>query len=247
MIHSSYIRNIYIRFNVTHLCILLFALLYTNSFHNKTTPHQTQEKLQNLFVIICGIERFICYSRYASLWSCLPYYILYIPTSRTRTPQFIYCCRASSFRVIMMLLQQLCAHIIRIVVRSLYLQTSGQCFSFSCSLQDIILLMFHSYTFCSAYKHFLYTRAYYVSGYYFNSTGLLVCEPFYSQPSYRILATCSLYFPTTMILMYCYGSSFHASNFRLMATPPAATTPSSTSEKVSKQSCLRVFYHIVSI
>lgn len=72
----------------------------------------------------------------------------------------------------------------------------------------------------------------FISGYYFNSTGLLVCEPFYSQPSYRILATCSLYFPTTMILMYCYGSSFHASNFRLVATPPA-TTPSSTSEKVS--------------
>lgn len=74
-----------------------------------------------------------------------------------------------------------------------------------------------------------------ISGYYFNNTGLLVCEPFYSKPSHRILATCSLYFPTTMILMYCYGSSFHASSFRLVATPPAVTavtTPSSTSEKV---------------
>lgn len=75
----------------------------------------------------------------------------------------------------------------------------------------------------------------FISGYYFNNTGLLVCEPFYSKPSHRILATCSLYFPTTMILMYCYGSSFHASSFRLVATPPAVTavtTPSSTSEKV---------------
>lgn len=71
------------------------------------------------------------------------------------------------------------------------------------------------------------------AGYYFNDTGLLVCEPFYSKPSYRILATCSLYFPTTMILMYCYGSSFHASRFRLVATPAVATTPSSTSEKVN--------------
>lgn len=59
-------------------------------------------------------------------------------------------------------------------------------------------------------------------GYYFNETGLLVCEPFYSKPSYRILATCSLYFPTTMILMYCYGSSFHASRFRLVVSTPSA-------------------------
>lgn len=63
------------------------------------------------------------------------------------------------------------------------------------------------------------------SGYYFNDTGLLVCEPFYGKPSYRILATCSLYFPTTMILMYCYGSSFHASRFRFVVA--AASTPSS--------------------
>lgn len=60
------------------------------------------------------------------------------------------------------------------------------------------------------------------SGYYFNETGLLICEPFYSKPSYRILATCSLYFPTTMILMYCYGSSFHASRLRLVIATPSA-------------------------
>ncbi|XP_055312764.1 5-hydroxytryptamine receptor 1D [Sitodiplosis mosellana] len=59
-------------------------------------------------------------------------------------------------------------------------------------------------------------------GYYFNETGLLICEPFYSKPSYRILATCSLYFPTTMILMYCYGSSFHASRLRLVIATPSA-------------------------
>lgn len=43
----------------------------------------------------------------------------------------------------------------------------------------------------------------------------MACEPFYSKPSYRILSTCALYFPTTMVLMYCYGSSFHMSRFRL--------------------------------
>ncbi|XP_013113447.2 dopamine receptor 2 [Stomoxys calcitrans] len=52
-------------------------------------------------------------------------------------------------------------------------------------------------------------------GYYFNNTGLMACEPFYSKASYRILATCGFYFPTTMVLMYCYGSSFHMSRFTL--------------------------------
>ncbi|XP_055390338.1 beta-3 adrenergic receptor isoform X2 [Condylostylus longicornis] len=59
-------------------------------------------------------------------------------------------------------------------------------------------------------------------GYYFNNTGLMACEPFYYKPSYRILATCALYFPTTMVLMYCYGSSFHMSRFRLNDLPPSA-------------------------
>ncbi|KAL1492316.1 hypothetical protein ABEB36_012786 [Hypothenemus hampei] len=45
-------------------------------------------------------------------------------------------------------------------------------------------------------------------GFYFNSTGMHACEPFYSKASLRILAACGFYFPTTMILMYCYGSAF---------------------------------------
>ncbi|XP_065089728.1 trace amine-associated receptor 8c [Ochlerotatus camptorhynchus] len=60
-------------------------------------------------------------------------------------------------------------------------------------------------------------------GYYFNKSGLLACEPFYSKSSYRILSSCALYFPTTMVLMYCYGSSFHANRYRL-ATPAAGGT-----------------------
>ncbi|XP_062564101.1 5-hydroxytryptamine receptor 1D [Armigeres subalbatus] len=59
-------------------------------------------------------------------------------------------------------------------------------------------------------------------GYYFNKSGLLACEPFYSKSSYRILSSCALYFPTTMVLMYCYGSSFHANRYRL--TTPAAVS-----------------------
>ncbi|XP_053688407.1 5-hydroxytryptamine receptor 1D [Sabethes cyaneus] len=58
-------------------------------------------------------------------------------------------------------------------------------------------------------------------GYYFNKSGLLACEPFYSKSSYRILSSCALYFPTTMVLMYCYGSSFHANRYR-SSTPTGA-------------------------
>ncbi|XP_022908743.2 trace amine-associated receptor 8c isoform X1 [Onthophagus taurus] len=52
-------------------------------------------------------------------------------------------------------------------------------------------------------------------GYYFNPTGMMACEPFYSHASVRILAACGFYFPTTMILMYCYGSAFHVNKLRL--------------------------------
>lgn len=31
---------------------------------------------------------------------------------------------------------------------------------------------------------------------------------------FRILACCAYYFPTTMALMYCYGSGFHVSKAR---------------------------------
>lgn len=76
------------------------------------------------------------------------------------------------------------------------------------------------------------------SGYYFNSTGLLACEPFYNKPSYRILASCAFYFPTTMVLMYCYGSSFHANRFRLASTASSTfTTPAAITEKVIQNKC----------
>ena len=31
-------------------------------------------------------------------------------------------------------------------------------------------------------------------GYYYNSTGLLACDPFFSRPSLRILSSCLFYF-----------------------------------------------------
>ncbi|XP_075222398.1 trace amine-associated receptor 8c isoform X2 [Lycorma delicatula] len=55
-------------------------------------------------------------------------------------------------------------------------------------------------------------------GYYFNLSGLAACDPFYRRPSLRILAACFFYFPTTMMLMYCYGSAFHVNKLRLKRT-----------------------------
>ncbi|XP_011298902.1 trace amine-associated receptor 9 [Fopius arisanus] len=52
-------------------------------------------------------------------------------------------------------------------------------------------------------------------GYYFNSSGLLACDPFFAKASFRILACCCFYFPTTMVLMYCYGSAFHVNKLRI--------------------------------
>ncbi|XP_031773565.1 trace amine-associated receptor 9 isoform X1 [Apis florea] len=52
-------------------------------------------------------------------------------------------------------------------------------------------------------------------GYYFNDSGLLACDPFFARASLRILACCCFYFPTTMVLMYCYGSAFHVNKLRL--------------------------------
>jgi len=38
---------------------------------------------------------------------------------------------------------------------------------------------------------------------------------FYRVSPFRILACCCFYFPTTMVLMYCYGSAFHVNKLRL--------------------------------
>ncbi len=48
-------------------------------------------------------------------------------------------------------------------------------------------------------------------GFHFNVNGLMTCEPYYlSNNNALALAACLSYFPTTMTLMYCYGTIFHA-------------------------------------
>ena len=49
------------------------------------------------------------------------------------------------------------------------------------------------------------------SGFHFNTHGLMLCEPYPLANNALILASCLFYFPTTMILMYCYGTIFHSS------------------------------------
>ncbi|XP_076275449.1 uncharacterized protein LOC143206677 [Rhynchophorus ferrugineus] len=67
-------------------------------------------------------------------------------------------------------------------------------------------------------------------GYYFNPTGMHACEPFYPKASLRILAACGFYFPTTMILMYCYGSAFDVNKLGFKKTTAGCNTISSPSE-----------------
>ncbi len=47
-------------------------------------------------------------------------------------------------------------------------------------------------------------------GFHFNINGLFVCEPYFISNNILALAACLFYFPTTMILMYCYGTIFHS-------------------------------------
>ncbi|XP_076057397.1 trace amine-associated receptor 8c isoform X2 [Oratosquilla oratoria] len=45
--------------------------------------------------------------------------------------------------------------------------------------------------------------------FYFNHNGNFSCEPFHTANSRVILVACTVYFPTTMVTMYCYGTVFH--------------------------------------
>lgn len=51
-------------------------------------------------------------------------------------------------------------------------------------------------------------------GFHFNINGLLVCEPYFISNNVLALAACLFYFPTTMILMYCYGTIFHSAKVK---------------------------------
>ncbi|KAF7286231.1 hypothetical protein GWI33_006918 [Rhynchophorus ferrugineus] len=79
-------------------------------------------------------------------------------------------------------------------------------------------------------------------GYYFNPTGMHACEPFYPKASLRILAACGFYFPTTMILMYCYGSAFDVNKLGFKKTTAGCNTISSPSEPTRTTSIEKVSF-----
>ncbi|KAK7079852.1 hypothetical protein SK128_024670, partial [Halocaridina rubra] len=51
--------------------------------------------------------------------------------------------------------------------------------------------------------------------FYFNHFGGQACEPFHTANSKIIIVACAVYFPTTMITMYCYGTVFHVARTSL--------------------------------
>ena len=52
-------------------------------------------------------------------------------------------------------------------------------------------------------------------GFHFNINGLMVCEPYFISNNVLAFAACLFYFPTTMILMYCYGTIFHSAKVKI--------------------------------
>ena len=77
-------------------------------------------------------------------------------------------------------------------------------------------------------------------GFHFNINGLMVCEPYFLSNRMLILSAYLFYFPTTMVLMYCYGTVFHSTKAKLrykqvlFSTFPCAVTGTDASKRVTK-------------
>ena len=77
-------------------------------------------------------------------------------------------------------------------------------------------------------------------GFHFNINGLMVCEPYFLSNRILILSAYLFYFPTTMVLMYCYGTVFHSTKAKLrykqvlFSTFPCAVTGTNTAKRVTK-------------
>ena len=54
-----------------------------------------------------------------------------------------------------------------------------------------------------------------MNGFYFSVSAFSVCEPHYRSVQMLILTSCIFYFPTTMTLMYCYGTIYHSQKLKL--------------------------------
>ena len=81
-------------------------------------------------------------------------------------------------------------------------------------------------------------------GFHFNINGLLVCEPYFISNNVLALAACFFYFPTTMILMYCYGTIFHSVKVKMRYKKAVLTSlpfvrGEIATHKVAEQVCIR--------
>ena len=85
-------------------------------------------------------------------------------------------------------------------------------------------------------------------GFHFNINGLMVCEPYFLSNRILILSAYLFYFPTTMVLMYCYGTVFHSTKAKLrykqvlFSTVPCAVTGTNTAKRITK---VIIRYHSV--
>ena len=78
-------------------------------------------------------------------------------------------------------------------------------------------------------------------GFHFNVNGLMVCEPYFLSNRILILSAYLFYFPTTMVLMYCYGTVFHSTKAKLRykqvlfsTFPSCAITGTTSAKRVTK-------------
>jgi hypothetical protein len=52
-------------------------------------------------------------------------------------------------------------------------------------------------------------------GYYLSISSFSVCEPYYRSLRMLVLTSCIFYFPTTMLLMYCYGTIYQSQRLKM--------------------------------
>jgi len=89
-------------------------------------------------------------------------------------------------------------------------------------------------------------------GFHFNINGIMVCEPYFISNNILALAACLFYFPTTMILMYCYGTIFHSTKVKVRYKRAVLTSLpfvgvsedhiDHMAKQVSQECCIHFFY-----
>jgi uncharacterized BrkB/YihY/UPF0761 family membrane protein len=52
-------------------------------------------------------------------------------------------------------------------------------------------------------------------GFYLSISSFSVCEPYYRSLRMLVLTSCIFYFPTTMLLMYCYGTIYQSQKLKM--------------------------------